>query len=126
MQPHSGKLPFPTRGRQRRAVSALVQPNASATHITFHTVGDAYNESLPLDIALEPKTMLAYGVNCNTMPLNHGFPLRVVIPRLLGYKNAKYVHRIELTDQPLNGYWVSRGYPYSGEVPASRLREGKY
>ncbi|MFH2007478.1 MAG: molybdopterin-dependent oxidoreductase [bacterium] len=104
----------------------LVQPSSSATYVTFHTIDGRYNESLPIDIALEPKTLLGYGAGCSTLPLKHGFPLRVVIPRLLGYKNAKYVHRIELTDQPLNGYWVARGYPYDGEVPASRLREGKY
>ena len=89
-------------------------------------MGDEYNESLPLDIALEPKTMMAYGVNCNTMPLNHGFPLRTVIPRLLGYKNAKYVYRVELTDAPIEGFWVRLGYGYDGEVPPARLREGHY
>ena len=89
-------------------------------------VGGVYNESLPISIALEPKTMLAYGVAGDTLPLAHGFPLRVVIARLLGYKNAKYVDRIELTDAPVNGFWVNAGYPYDGEVPEQRLREGKY
>jgi len=105
---------------------ALAQPHSTATHVTFHTIGGTYNESLPLDVAIEPKTLLAYGINCNTLPLSHGFPLRLVIPRLLGYKSAKYVHRIEVTDAPINGFWVNLGYPYAGEVPESRLREGKY
>lgn len=97
-----------------------------ATHVTFHTLGGLYNESLPLDVALEPRTLLAYGAGGNTLPLAHGFPLRVVIPRLLGYKNAKYVQRIELTDRPVQGFWVQAGYPYEGLVPESRLRPGKY
>lgn len=101
-----------------------VQP--AATYVAFHTIGDIYNESMPLDIALEPKTLLGYGIDGNTLPLKHGFPLRVVIPRLLGYKNAKYVYRIELTDEPLEGYWVQAGYPYDGLVPEDRLRPGKY
>ncbi len=104
--------------------AAKVKP--AATHVTFHTVGGKYNESLPLPVALEPRTMLAYGIAGATIPLKHGFPLRLVIPRLLGYKNAKYVERIELADQPVNGYWVAAGYPYAGEVPPSRLRPGKY
>ena len=78
----------------------LVQPTAAATYVTFHTLGDIYNESLKLDVALEPRTILGYGVGGNTLPVEHGFPLRVVIPRLLGYKNAKYIERIELTDAP--------------------------
>lgn len=99
---------------------------AGASHVTFHTVGGKYNESLPLAVALEPRTMLAYGAAGATLPLAHGFPLRVVIPRLLGYKNAKYVERIELTDEPVNGFWVAAGYGYDGEVPKERLRPGKY
>jgi len=103
-----------------------VRPRPEATYVAFHTIGEAYNESLPIAVAREPRTILGYGVGGATLPLPHGFPLRVVVPRLLGYKNAKYVQRIELTDRPLLGYWVRAGYPYAGEVPASRLRPGKY
>lgn len=104
----------------------LVEPLETATHVTFHTVEDQYNESLPLEVAVEPHTILAYGVGGSTLPLSHGFPARMVIPRLLGYKSAKYVYRIELTDAPVEGYWVAVGYPYDGEVPEQRLREGRY
>jgi DMSO/TMAO reductase YedYZ molybdopterin-dependent catalytic subunit len=104
----------------------LVTPRAGVTHVVFHTVGDRYNESLPLAVALEPHTLLGYGIAGSTLPLSHGFPARVVVPRLLGYKNAKYVERIELADHAVDGYWVKAGYPYAGEVPAARLRPGKY
>lgn len=99
---------------------------SGVTHVTFHTLGDRYNESLPLEVALEPKTMLAYGIGGYTIPLEHGFPLRLVVPRLLAYKSAKFVYRIELTDHPIEGFWVAAGYPYDAEVPESRLRPGKY
>lgn len=101
-----------------------VRPQAS--HVTFHTIGGRYNENLPLSVAVEPRTLLAYGIGGNTLPLKHGFPLRIVIPRLLGYKSAKYVHRIELTDREVHGFWVAAGYPYDGEVNPDRLRPGKY
>jgi DMSO/TMAO reductase YedYZ molybdopterin-dependent catalytic subunit len=52
--------------------------------------------------------------------------VRLVIPRLLGYKNAKYVARIELVDHAVTGFWSQYGYPYDGEVPPARLRPGKY
>jgi DMSO/TMAO reductase YedYZ molybdopterin-dependent catalytic subunit len=103
-----------------------VRPLEGATHVTFHTIDGRYNESLPLDVALEPKTLLAYGIDGNTLPLKHGFPLRIVVPRLFAYKSAKYVARIELDDKPVSGFWVAAGYPYLGEVPASRLRDGRY
>ena len=116
----------PWNGFHLAALVDAVQPRAGASYVTFHTIGGSYNESLPLDVALEPRTMLAYGIEGHTLPLKTGFPLRIVIPRLLAYKNAKYVERIEFTDHPIDGYWVAAGYSYDGEVPASRLREGKY
>lgn len=102
------------------------RPTKKATHVNIHTVGSRYNDSLPLPVAMEPATILAYGVAGSTIPLNHGFPLRVVVPRLLGYKNAKYVERLELADKPLIGYWVAAGYDLAGLVPQSRLRNGHY
>ncbi|MGC4114476.1 MAG: molybdopterin-dependent oxidoreductase [Myxococcales bacterium] len=104
----------------------LARPASAATHVTFHTVNDLYNESLPLSVAREARTLLAYGIGGATLPLRHGFPARVVVPRLLGYKNAKFVYRVELSDHSIEGYWVQAGYPYAGEVPASRLRPGHY
>ncbi len=104
----------------------LVEPLSSATHVTFHTIGDSYNESWPLEVALEPKSLLAYGVGCSTLPLSHGFPLRGVVPRKWGYKNVKYVYRIELDDELVEGFWVKSGYPYQGDVPPEKLRPGKY
>lgn len=116
----------PWNGVHLQTLFERVKPLLSATHVTFHTFGDKYNESLPIDVARENKTMLAYGIDCSTLPLKHGFPARLVVPRKYGYKNPKFVYRIELTDKPINGYWVAFGYPYDGDVPDSRLRPGKY
>jgi DMSO/TMAO reductase YedYZ molybdopterin-dependent catalytic subunit len=70
--------------------------------------------------------LLGYGVGGSTLPVAHGFPLRLVVPRLLGYKNAKYLVRIEATDHPVDGFWEFYGYSYDGDVPSERLRPGKY
>ena len=99
---------------------------SSATYVNFHTLGGAYNESLPLNVALESNTILAYGIDHSSLSLKHGFPARMVIPRLFGYKSAKYIDRIELSDHPIEGFWVQRGYTYAGEVQPGRLREGRY
>jgi len=104
----------------------LAKADPAATHLTFHSEGGIYSESIPISVAREPRTLLGYGIGGSTLPLEHGFPVRLVVPRLLGYKNAKYLSRIEITDHPVTGYWESSGYSYDGEVPASRLRPGKY
>jgi len=117
---------IPWDGARLSTLLAAVKPKSTATHVSFHTIGAKYNDSFPLAVAQEPNMMLGYGVGGNTLPLKHGFPLRVVAPRLLGYKNAKFVERVELTNKELHGYWVAAGYPYKGEVSSHRLRKGKY
>jgi DMSO/TMAO reductase YedYZ molybdopterin-dependent catalytic subunit len=116
----------PWNGVHLKTLFDIVKPTTGAVYVSFHTMGDIYNESLLTNVALEPKTLLAYGVDCATLPLPHGFPARLVVPRKLGYKNAKYVYRIELSDTPLLGYWEQHGYQSEGDVPEGRLRPGKY
>ena len=63
--------------------------------------GDAaglYYESIDLLDAYHPQTLLAYGMNGRDLPVAHGAPLRLRIERQLGYKQAKYIDRIEVTD----------------------------
>lgn len=112
----------PWNGVRLAALLDRAEPSPEAKYVHFLTVGGFYNDSLPLPVAREPQTLLAYGVAGSTLPLAHGFPLRVVAPRLLGYKNAKYVARLELAAEPLYGFWVKAGYDYRGDVPPSRLR----
>ncbi len=119
-------LDIPWNGVSLRTLAEKAGPLDTATHVTFHTIKGLYNESLPLDVALEPRSILAYGVDGATLPLKHGFPLRLVVPRLLGYKNAKYVERVEFTDHAEAAYWTVRGYDYLGEVPKKRLRQGRW
>lgn len=116
----------PWNGLHIDQLSDLVRPTADATHITFRCVGEVYRESLPIQVAREPGTLLAYGIAGNTLPLTHGFPLRLVVPRMFAYKSAKWVNRIAFANAEETGYWEQRGYPADAEVPASRLREGKY
>lgn len=48
------------------------------------------------------------------------------MPRLLGYKNAKYLVRIEATDHLEDGFWEFNGHSHDGEVTGERLRPGKH
>lgn len=104
----------------------MVQPKSSATFLEIHCVGGKYLESLAVSVAKEPRSILALGIDGSTLPLKHGFPARVVVPRLLGYKNPKFVESIDLVDHESSGFWEGFGYPSQGAVPASRLRPGKY
>ena len=97
-----------------------------ARYVIFHCAdnlggdGDAglYYESIDLLDAYHPQTILAYGMNGKDLPVAHGAPLRLRIERQLGYKQAKYVNRIEVADaySQLNGgkggFWEDRGYEW--------------
>ncbi|MFP3787153.1 molybdopterin-dependent oxidoreductase, partial [Burkholderia sp. SIMBA_024] len=57
-----------------------------------------YYESIDLIDAAHPQTILAYQMNGQDLSVGHGAPLRLRVERQLGYKQAKYIMRIELVD----------------------------
>lgn len=77
-----------------------------------------YYESIDMLDARHPQTILAYGLNGRALPIPNGAPLRVRIERQLGYKMAKYIRAITITDdlsgfgQGSGGYWEDRGYEW--------------
>ncbi len=81
-------------------------------------VGTSYYETIELRDAYHPQTILAYDMNGKTLTVPHGAPLRLRLERMLGYKMAKYLMRIELVEsfadigQGKGGYWEDRGYDW--------------
>ena len=77
-----------------------------------------YYESIDLRDGFHPQTIIAYAMNGKPLDVAHGAPLRLRVERQLGYKQAKYVHRIEITDRfshiagGQGGYWEDRGYEW--------------
>ncbi|MEE7503630.1 molybdopterin-dependent oxidoreductase [Methylobacterium sp. C33D] len=77
-----------------------------------------YYESIDLYDAVNPQTMLAYDLNGKPLPVSNGAPLRLRVERQLGYKQAKYVMRVEMVEslrgigQGSGGYWEDRGYEW--------------
>ena len=61
---------------------STVKISQKAKYVTFHATGGKYWDSLSIAEALEPETMLAYKVNDKNLPLENGFPLRLIIPRM--------------------------------------------
>jgi DMSO/TMAO reductase YedYZ molybdopterin-dependent catalytic subunit len=100
-------------------VLALVRPRPSARYVVFYCADamsrgltpEYYYESIDMDDAMHPQTLLAYGLNGKNLPIANGAPIRLRVERQLGYKHAKYVMRIELVESFANiaggkgGYW---------------------
>lgn len=90
----------------------------SAKYVVFHTE-DGYSTGLPLDYLKEDKILMAYGINDLTLPPERGFPLQLVAKGRYGYKWAKWITDVEVTDKESKGYWESRGYSNSAKVGES-------
>jgi DMSO/TMAO reductase YedYZ molybdopterin-dependent catalytic subunit len=84
--------------------------DSSATVVIFRSY-DGYSTSLPLSYVVGRDILLAYRMNGVTMPPERGFPFQVVAEDRYGYKWAKWVTEIEVSnDQSFRGYWEQRGY----------------
>ena len=104
-------------------IVAMAQPKPNARRVVFHCYdvdqsGQAYYESLDLHQAAHPQTLLALDLNGVPLDPDHGAPVRLKIPTQLGYKSAKWVHRIEVVADTNHlyggngGYWEDQGYEW--------------
>lgn len=106
--------------------------SANARYVVFHCADNLtgepakggeqspgqYYESIALQDAFHPQTLIAYALNGKPLDVAHGAPLRLRVERQLGYKQAKYIEAIEVTDSFAHiaggkgGYWEDRGYEW--------------
>lgn len=92
----------------------------SAKTVIF-TSADGYSTSLPLDFVVDRNLLLAYAMNGQEIPPERGFPFQVVAEDRLGYKWAKWVTGIEVSDDPnYKGYWETRGYDNDAMLPGAK------
>ncbi len=91
------------------------QPDARFVEIECE---DDYYESIDIAAARHPQTLLCYEMYGLPLTAGHGAPLRLQMPTKLGYKQAKYVNKLRITNilSPKRGYWVDQGYPWYGGI----------
>jgi DMSO/TMAO reductase YedYZ molybdopterin-dependent catalytic subunit len=112
-----------------KVLLARVGPLPAARYVVFHCAdpmdgsdlqapGSTYYESIDLAEASHPQTILAYALNDEPLPVKNGAPLRLRVERQLGYKQAKYLMRIDLVERldgvrgGKGGYWEDLGYEW--------------
>jgi len=71
---------------------------------------DGHGDSFPVNYAFEEEFMLALGMNGQTLNRNHGFPIRLLVPRYYGFKNIKWIAEIDFVTKPYFGTWPKRGF----------------
>jgi DMSO/TMAO reductase YedYZ molybdopterin-dependent catalytic subunit len=89
---------------------------SGAARVRLHGV-DNYTDTIPLEKAMAPTTLLAYEMNGAPLPDRHGYPLRVVVPGYFGEKNVKWLTKVEVTDASAKGFYEAQGWGPDFIVP---------
>jgi sulfoxide reductase catalytic subunit YedY len=91
-----------------------------ATHLIFHSGDSAlYADSLTMEEAMRPDTLLVHSLNGDPLIAGMGSPVRLIIPGKYGYKSVKWVVRVEavaLGPEGYHGYWEQRGYSAEADI----------
>ena len=97
-------------------IAKLVGLSPQVKYVEFRSFDSNYWSSWDLVSALHPQTLLAYGMNDQSLGLEHGAPLRVYSAVKLGYKMVKYLTEMDFLPSRTGGYWENQGYDWFGGV----------
>src|SRR4029077_18950371 len=89
---------------------------SGAARVRLHGV-DNYTDTIPMEKAMEPTTLLAYEMNGAPLPNRHGYPLRAIVPGYFGEKQVKWLTRIELANAKAKGFYETQGWGPNFIVP---------
>lgn len=97
------------RGVPLAAVLEAAGVREGAVDVVFRAFDD-YTDSIPVERAAQPGSLLAYEMNGAPLTATHGSPLRAVVPGIFGMKNVKWISAIEVVPTDFKGYWQRRGW----------------
>jgi DMSO/TMAO reductase YedYZ molybdopterin-dependent catalytic subunit len=86
----------------------VVGIHPQARYIVYFSIDPDWWDSIDMADAMHPQTFLAYGLNGNELPVGNGGPLRMRLPRQLGYKNVKFITHLTVTDN-MKGFGAGLG-----------------
>lgn len=89
---------------------ALVGARPEAAYMIFHSADGVYVDQLHIRDAMRSGMMLAYAINGQNLPREGGYPVRLIVPPMYGYKSVKWVDRVVLSATPIIGTWERYGY----------------
>jgi DMSO/TMAO reductase YedYZ molybdopterin-dependent catalytic subunit len=82
----------------------------------------SYSRSLPREKALGPEVLIAYQMNGRDLPLDHGYPVRAIVPGYYGMASVKWLTHIHAVREPFQGYWQTSDYGYWDYVDGQPVR----
>ncbi len=91
-----------------------VAVHPSATHVVV-AAEHGFTANLPLEDFTRPENLFAYGYGGEELELDHGWPLRLVVPHLYFWKSVKWVRGVTFADRDQPGFWERNGYHMYGD-----------
>ncbi len=95
-------------------IMKLIKPLSEASHVMLHCYG-GYTTNLSLLDLQQDDVIFAYKQEGEDLGVDHGGPLRLIVPKLYAWKSAKWVNGIEFMAQDKPGFWEQRGYHMVGD-----------
>jgi DMSO/TMAO reductase YedYZ molybdopterin-dependent catalytic subunit len=108
------KLDNTWEGPVSKTVFDLASVLNSAKYVIIHAAGD-FTTNLTLPDFLEKDVVFALKYDGAALTREHGYPVRLIVPRLYFWKSAKWVDGIEFTEKDAPGFWETRGYHNHGD-----------
>jgi DMSO/TMAO reductase YedYZ molybdopterin-dependent catalytic subunit len=97
------------RGVHWTELATLVEPKESARFVVAHAE-QGFTSNVPLEAIEDPEALLAYEADGEPLAPEHGWPLRLVVPKRYFWKSAKWLRAIEVLDHDQPGFWERYGY----------------
>jgi DMSO/TMAO reductase YedYZ molybdopterin-dependent catalytic subunit len=107
----------------RTGARDVVFRGADGGSVAGHSGATRFERSLPLDHARDADPLLAYAMNGEPLPIQHGYPMRLVVPGWYAVASVKWLTEIELVDQPFAGHFQADRYWYEWERDGEVVRE---
>ncbi len=97
-----------------REFTKVIKPSPEATHVMAHC-DYGFTANLSLDVLDDDDTMLAFQFNGQPLEPDHGYPLRLLVPKRYLWKSAKWLRGLELMAGDRPGFWERNGYHMDGD-----------
>ncbi len=95
-------------------VAKLANPRSDASYAMVHCY-EGHSTNLALDVLMDDDVLFAFGHDGAPLSVEHGGPLRLVVPKRYGYKSAKWVNGVEFMAEDRPGFWEELGYHMIGD-----------
>lgn len=93
-----------------------------AQRVVLHGA-DGYVDSIAIEDALLPTSILVYAIDNQPLTVPHGYPVRLIVPNIYGMKNVKWLQRIEVVSNDFQGFWQERGWSQPAVVKTMSITD---